>query len=510
MYTINMNLRPYQQEYLDDITQGEKNLIHLRTGGGKTPIARAYVEGCIQKGQHILFLVSRNQILYQAALKHFGHIQNISIMQGNKKYELTDILCASIDTLARRPQIWPEIFNKYKQIIVDECHDTTAPKYRNFLDQLPNDVTVVGMTSTPYAVGKKPQDYWTKVIKKITGVELVKKEYLVFPKTFSSQVKMDTDVKKDNGGDYKNRALFEKNDDKFVYGSIVNEYIKHGNNQKAFCFAINIEHGKKIEAEFLNANINARHVDSTHDEDFKKQALHDFEHGDLQILINVNLYSTGTDIPCAVVGIMARPTASRILWQQQTGRLLRPYPGKKFAIILDHGGNTERLGHPLAEFEAETDLIIKKKNDNNPDMKTYQCKVCNYQFSEYKKVCPLCGAENETVIRKIKEKKDAELREIELKDSAEERRMVALNNLMNWNFTSDLIHAWNGDRKNLNEELRFICNAWDLIVNNKRRKPWGLFYKVWDAYPNTIYLKFPKRFIESKNEQIQKPPKPSF
>lgn len=69
-----------------------------------------------------------------------------------------------------------------------------------------------------------------------------------------------------------------------------------------------------------------------------------FRNGEIRVIFNVRVLSTGFDytgIDCIVLGIS---TASIALYYQIVGRATRIDPGKKDALIIDLGGNVKRFG----------------------------------------------------------------------------------------------------------------------------------------------------------------------
>ena len=68
------------------------------------------------------------------------------------------------------------------------------------------------------------------------------------------------------------------------------------------------------------------------------------------------------------------------LFIQQGGRVLRPYPGKTDALVLDHAGNTRRFGL-LEDFDPPTELsMIDKKTDKRARYEksgAWECRNCN-------------------------------------------------------------------------------------------------------------------------------------
>jgi DNA repair protein RadD len=96
----------------------------------------------------------------------------------------------------------------------------------------------------------------------------------------------------------------------------------------------------------------------------------------------------GVDVPSVGGCLLLRPTQSLALHLQMIGRCLRPQPGKQ-AVILDHVGNIERLGHHLDEQEWSLEGVRKRKQSKSPSVKT--CPECFCAMSSAASLCPECG-----------------------------------------------------------------------------------------------------------------------
>lgn len=68
-----ISLRPYQQEAREAVHREwqtrRSTLLVIPTGGGKTIIFSAIIEDCVRKGQRVLVLAHRSELLDQAADK---------------------------------------------------------------------------------------------------------------------------------------------------------------------------------------------------------------------------------------------------------------------------------------------------------------------------------------------------------------------------------------------------------------------------------------------------------
>jgi superfamily II DNA or RNA helicase len=96
------------------------------------------------------------------------------------------------------------------------------------------------------------------------------------------------------------------------------------------------------------------------------------------------------DVPSVAGGILLRPTQSVSLHLQMIGRCLRPQPGKT-AVVLDHVGNYQRLGHHLEEREWTLDGRMVRAKDAAPSVKV--CPKCFAAMASAARLCPECGHE---------------------------------------------------------------------------------------------------------------------
>jgi DNA repair protein RadD len=88
----------------------------------------------------------------------------------------------------------------------------------------------------------------------------------------------------------------------------------------------------------------------------------------IKVLTSCSLIGEGVDVPSVGGCILLRPTASVGLHLQMIGRCLRPQPGKT-AVVLDHVGNTLRLGHHLEERDWTLDGLKKRDREAAPSVK---------------------------------------------------------------------------------------------------------------------------------------------
>jgi len=124
-----------------------------------------------------------------------------------------------------------------------------------------------------------------------------------------------------------------------IVGDVVENYLKHAKGKQAILFASDIRTGEKMEAEFKEAGIKAKLLTGLTGDKERLDSLVDFAAKRIQVLLNIDLFDEGLDVPGIECVINARPTMSTAKYLQMAGRGLRPAPGKDYLIIIDHVGN---------------------------------------------------------------------------------------------------------------------------------------------------------------------------
>jgi hypothetical protein len=143
-----------------------------------------------------------------------------------------------------------------------------------------------------------------------------------------------------------------------------------------------------VAALFQSAGIAAASIDGSMDTAQRRQLLSDLGTGKLKVLTSCALIGEGVDVPSVGGCILLRPTASVALHLQMIGRCLRPQPGKR-AVVLDHVGNTLRMGHHLEPRDWTLDGLKKRDREAAPSVKV--CPQCFATSASAVQVCRECG-----------------------------------------------------------------------------------------------------------------------
>lgn len=350
-------------------------------------------------------IVRGRQLVSQASQRLLREGVSHGVLMNNHKHYHPDelIQICSIDTLHSR-----ELKPPAKLIVVDECHLATSKTYKIFLGSY-HDAFVLGCTATPYSE-KRLTHLADKIINPISFKELVEQGYLVDARYFCpylpnlSKVRIDSKSK-----DYRTKDLLDIMDKSNITGDIVHHWKTLGENRPTLCFAVSIEHSKHIVSQFNDAGIPAIHCDADTSSEDRDIAISKLNSGEIKIISNVGVFSTGVDIPILSCLILARPTKSYSLFIQQLGRGTRTFEGKKDFVVLDHAANVPRHGFIINQAEGSLEGTFK-----NSIVSPKICKVC---FMAYVSThCKVCGPLAKDISPKALEIKEGELRELTVQD----------------------------------------------------------------------------------------------
>lgn len=406
-----VTLRDYQQRLVDGVRaslqSGHRRIMaYLPTGGGKTRVATAVTQMTLSKSKgRVVVLANRKQLVHQfaAALRTAG--LDVGILQGENTHGLHHrVVVASIDTIHARNCIFDDV----ALFIIDEAHACAgSQKYRSLLFRY-NRVCCVGLSATPFSPGLG------KVYPELGGKPLF--EDLVIGATVQSLVDDGflTDIEiyapgspdmtgaktyrtADGEQDYRQADIDEAADQPELVGDIIAHWLKLAKGFKTICFASSIAHSQHIVEQFRAAGVIAEHLDCYMDDETRAQILDRFERGDFTVLSNVSLLSEGFDVPDTSCMILARPTKSLTRFLQMVGRVLRPSLGKTRALLLDHSGSVERIGHPFDDLPLELDDgTANKSGSRKQERKKSEpkpCPKCKFVRDAGVHACPKCGFE---------------------------------------------------------------------------------------------------------------------
>lgn len=370
-----MELRPYQEEARQKVQEeweeGKKRtLLVLPTGTGKTIVFSKIIEDRVKKGERVLVIAHRGELLEQASDKLY---KSTGLKTATEKAEQTSlgsfyrVVVGSVQTLQREKrlnQFPPEYFDT---IVIDEAHHAISDGYQRVLQHF-EDANVLGVTATPDRGDMRSLgSYFESLAYEYSLPEAIKSGYLSPIKALTIPLKLDLSNVKQQAGDFSTKDLGTALDP--YLEQIAEEMKKQCFNRKTVVFLPLVKTSQKFR-DILNkhgfkaAEVNGESAD-------REQVLKDYEDGKYNVLCNSMLLTEGWDCPSVDCVIVLRPTKVRALYSQMVGRGTRLAPGKKELLLLDFLWHTERheLCHP-ANLIATDEAVAKKMTENIEELGT--------------------------------------------------------------------------------------------------------------------------------------------
>lgn len=335
-----------------------------------------------ENNNRVMFLIHRREVLDQA-IKTFK----------NQEVNSDFLTAGMVQTLTRRVDKLPTP----SVILVDEAHHALAKSYQNILNRFPKAIVLL-FTATPRRTGRQQLDQIADDI--IVGQsihDLTEKGFLAPFRYFQPPGDFDEKaLKRGSTGDYTAESMQEAMSTK-IFGHIVKQYKRIAAGKQAVVYTYSVDSAIKVATEFNSAGISAIEVDGTTSKEKRDRAVRKFRDQQLKILVNVNLFTEGVDLPNVDCVIMARPTASLALYLQFSMRCLNPREGKT-AIIIDHANNFKKFGYPDDDRDWKQAIKSGKQKSKtllkDPGLSIVTCDYCFavVKASEVKDgKCPICG-----------------------------------------------------------------------------------------------------------------------
>lgn len=397
-----MQPRDYQHKGLTDIygafRRGVRRVLYvLETGGGKTIIFSYIARSAAQKGRRVWILVHRRELIKQTRIKL--NAPHGVVCAGFAPNYTERIQICNVQTLIRRLDRVPAP----DLIIVDECHHVMARTWMQILAAAPN-ARVLGVTATPCRNdGKGLGQYFDEMILGPSAPWLIQRGHLVQPIVYSPDVIDVTGLKRT---DFTQRKLAARADKPAIIGCAIEHYRKYAHSLPAIGFCVSVAAAHHAADAFRSAGYRAVAIEGQSGADVRDNAIAGLATGQIDQVFSCDLISEGVDVPVVACGIMLRPTWSFALAKQQWGRILRAYPGKDAAIILDHAGNCVRhacLPDTPIRWTLENGAERPDSDTDRADS-VRMCPKCFFVHAAAPR-CPVCKFEYPKQERKVEQKK---------------------------------------------------------------------------------------------------------
>lgn len=339
-------LRPYQQESKDAVfaewDKGiDRTLLVLPTGCGKTIVFAKITEQCVSRGDRVLILAHRRELLEQAADK-LKKVTGLGCAVEKAEESCLGswyrVVVGSVQTLMREKRLAQFPHDHFDVIIIDEAHHAVSDMYQNVLNHF-SGARVLGVTATPdrgdmVNLGQ----VFDSLAYEYTLPRAIKEGYLSPIKAQTVPLTLDLSGVSQQAGDFKASDI-DTALDPYLY-NIADEMLKYCSDRKTVVFLPLVKTSQKFCGILNSKGFRAAEVNGGSEE--RAETLAAFESGEFNVLCNSMLLTEGWDCPSVDCVIVLRPTKVRGLYCQMVGRGTRLCEGKDYLLLLDFLWHTER------------------------------------------------------------------------------------------------------------------------------------------------------------------------
>ncbi len=346
-------------------------MAQMPTGTGKTYLLTAVIDSFVSNNpmEKVWIVAHRRELVSQIdeTVRKFH-----SYSASNTPSLLSSVKAMSIQWLMRH---YEEIDEEPGMIVIDEAHHALAKTYKKMWERFPK-ATFLGLTATPCRLnGKGFTDLFDVLVQSWSVPEFISKgrlatyDFVSIKSDGVTQRLIDSLQKRGADGDYQNKEMDMLLNKKPSIERLYRSLEEYGKDRKGIVYAINISHAQKITKLYQKNGVRAIAIDSKTPATERQQDIEAFKKGDIQVLVNVDIFSEGFDCPDVEFVQLARPTLSLAKYLQMVGRGLRVAKGKKNCVIIDNVGLYRVFGLPSqvwnwnAMFEGKLKVGKKKETD---------------------------------------------------------------------------------------------------------------------------------------------------
>jgi ribonuclease E len=304
------------------------------TASGKTIAAAGFVEAARTLG--ILILTHRRLLVsqFQRDLTTEGYGERFSdaIERGKEPLRGDPITIQTYAWFARHADSVSR--DAYQLVICDEAHtalgEKTSAAIRSFHEPL-----YIGMTATEQLIAKQVSDVFPASVDDLPLTDAARRGLIAPLRCLRVPPAAAINAVPIVGGDFEERALAAALDHQALNQAAASLYRERFDSTPGIVYAAGVDHAYNLAQEFRAAGLKAEAVSGRTPPVKLAETLAAYERGDINVLINAMLLAEGWNSPRATVCMHLAPTASKRVYQQRIGRIMRTHPRKEAGIVVD-------------------------------------------------------------------------------------------------------------------------------------------------------------------------------
>ncbi len=305
------------------------------TASGKTIAAAGFVEAARTEG--VLILTHRRLLVdqFRRELTDHGYGARFhdAILEGHTATRQSNPI--TIQTYAWFARHVDEIaHDAYQLVICDEAHTALGEKTSTAIRHLSEPI-FIGMTATEELIAKQVSDVFPASVDDLPLTDAARRGLIaplrclrVPPVAAINQVPIV-------GGDFEERALAQALDHEALNMAAATLYRERFGDAPGIVYAAGVDHAYNLATAFRAAGVKAEAVSGRTPPVKLAEVLASYERGEIDVLVNAMLLAEGWNSPRATVVMHLAPTASKRVYQQRIGRIMRIHPRKEAGIVVD-------------------------------------------------------------------------------------------------------------------------------------------------------------------------------
>ena len=304
------------------------------TASGKTIAAAGFVEAARTMG--VLILTHRRLLVSQfnRELTEEGYGDRLApaVTRGEKAVRGDLITVQTYAWFARHVNDLER--GVYHLVICDEAHTALGEKTSTAIRTLTEPV-YIGMTATEQLIAKQVSDVFPASVDDLPLQDAARRGLIAPLRNLRVPPAAAINSVPIVGGDFEEGALAEVLDHQALNQAAASLYRDRFDSTPGIVYAAGVDHAYNLAREFRAAGLKAEAVSGRTPPVKLAEILAAYERADIDILINAMLLAEGWNSPRATVVMHLAPTASRRVYQQRIGRIMRLHPRKEAGIVVD-------------------------------------------------------------------------------------------------------------------------------------------------------------------------------